>query len=67
MLEVKHAGAGLSFGDAEQATRLVPLGNDRYAAPGGLLPVRFERDAKGAVVRLVEQDVEDYVWDRLPD
>jgi mono/diheme cytochrome c family protein len=67
VLEVKRAGAGLSFGDAQQATRLVPLGHDRYAAPGGLLPVRFERDPQGAVVRLVEQDVEDFIWDRVRD
>lgn len=67
MLEVRHVGGVLSFGDAERQTRLVPLGNDRYAAPGGLLPVRFERDPQGAVVRLVEQDVEDYIWDRVRD
>lgn len=67
VLEVRRVGDALDFGDAERRTRLVPLGNDRYAAPGGLLPVRFERDAQGAVVRLVEQDVEDYVWDRVPD
>lgn len=67
ILEVKRAGAELRFGDTEQATRLVPQGNDRYAAPGGLLPVHFERDAKGAVVRLVERDVDDYIWDRVRD
>ncbi len=67
VLEVRHVGGVLSFGDAERQTRLVPLGNDRYAAPGGLLPVRFERDPQGAVVRLVEQDVEDYIWDRVRD
>ena len=67
VLEVRHVGGVLGFGDAERQTRLVPLGNDRYAAPGGLLPVRFERDPQGAVVRLVEQDVEDYIWDRVRD
>jgi len=67
VLAVRRAGAGLEFGDDARSTPLVPQGDDRYAAPGGLLPVRFERDAQGRVVRLVEQDVEDYVWDRLPE
>lgn len=64
-VSVTRRGAELFVGAGSDGGRLVPLGDDRYVAVGGLAPVRFERDASGAVVRMVEEEIEDYVFERV--
>jgi hypothetical protein len=65
LVEVRFEGDHLMVGDAKQSDRLIPLGKGRFF--GGLAPVQFEFDAQGRVTHMVEVEVDDYVYDRVPE
>ncbi len=44
---------------------LIPQSDARFLMDGGIAPVRFERDAAGMVTRLVSEEVEELVLDRV--
>ena len=46
---------------------LVPQSDTRFLMVGGIAPVRFERDAAGAVTRLVSEEVEPLVFQRISE
>jgi len=48
------------------ALELVPLLDGRFYEIGGLAPLRFEVDGQGRVTTMVEEEVDDYVFDRVP-
>lgn len=64
---VRVADGKLWRGDGKEspAVELVAQSPTSFLGSGLLLPVRFELDAKGRAVRMVEDDVEPYVFDRV--
>jgi hypothetical protein len=39
----------------------------RFLVPGNVLPVYFELDAKGMAARMVEDDLEPFIYDRVTE
>ena len=65
IVDIQQEGAALFWVTHKHKTAMIPLGPRRFFVPGGLTPVHFERDKQGRVVRMVEVDVEDYVYQRV--
>ncbi len=65
-LHVTRKGRRLMAGDGQQtASELVPLSPTLYVMEGGVAPLRFERDADGKVSRLVSEEGDDLVLQRV--
>jgi len=68
IVEIVSDGAHLVMVDRDRRIVLVPTSTTFFVAPGWNEPVRFERDGKsGKFVRLVGQDVDDFVYNRIAD
>jgi mono/diheme cytochrome c family protein len=66
LVEVKFDGDGLAIAAGKDLDKLIPLPDGRFYEIGGLAPLRFDLDKDGKAVRLVEEEVDDYVFDRVP-
>jgi mono/diheme cytochrome c family protein len=66
-VQVKFAGDHLVVDAGPDSDVLVPQGKGRFFEIGGLAPLQFELDGQGKVVRMVQVEVDDYVFDRVPD
>jgi hypothetical protein len=49
-----------------QKAELIPRSENRFPDIGGIAPVRFIRDADGKVTRIVSEEVEELVLQRVP-
>jgi len=67
LVEVRFDGAHLVLAAPHETNAMIPMGEHRFWVVGGVEPVHFEFDEHGGVSRMVETDVEDYVYDRVPD
>jgi len=66
MVEVKLEGDHLVIDAEPKPNLLVPLADGRfYEVNGSGMPLRFDLDDKGQVLRMVEEEVDDYVYDRV--
>jgi mono/diheme cytochrome c family protein len=52
-------------GEGDERVELVAQSATAFKGEGLLLPLHFELDAKGRAVRMVEDDVEPYIFDRV--
>lgn len=48
------------------AAEMIPLSETRFVTDGGVAPVRFVLDGQGRAARLVSEEVEDIVLERVP-
>jgi hypothetical protein len=65
LVQVKFAGDHLVVDAGPAPNRLVPLGQRRFFEIGGVAPLQFELDDRGEVARMVEVEVDDYIYDRV--
>src|SRR6478736_1814671 len=66
ILAVRFDGDHLVVAADKDVDKLVPLPDGRFYEIGGLAPLRFEVDGQGHVTTMVEEEVDDYVFDRVP-
>ena len=67
LVEVRFDGDHLVSASPRESRRMIPMGKDQFWVTDGVEPVHFEFDEHGRVSRMVETDIEDYVYDRTPD
>jgi mono/diheme cytochrome c family protein len=67
LVQVRFDGDHLVLAAPHETNAMIPMGGHRFWVEGGVEPVHFEFDAQGRVSRMVETDIEDYVYDRTPD
>ncbi len=66
-VRVEADGEILFLAGGDQRLQMYARTPTRFLVPGNVLPVHFELDAKGSAARMVEDDIEPYIYDRVAD